>query len=154
MYKYQKLFLKFSFHVFFLKKKQKHKNLWALTNQLLQKHLVFFFHICKTLDSIHICWIKTSEYYPGICILNKPQVVFIYFKIWKWIMLVTPSCLTLCNLMACSPTRFLCLWNSPGKNTGLNSCSLWQGIFLTQGLNPGLLHSRQILYHPNYQISP
>ena len=42
--------------------------------------------------------------------------------------------------------RLLCPWNSPGKNTGVGSHSLLQGIFLTQGLNPGLPHCRQILY--------
>ena len=31
---------------------------------------------------------------------------------------------------------------------------LLQGIFPTQGLNPGLLHCRQILYHMNHQGSP
>ena len=38
-------------------------------------------------------------------------------------------------------------WNSPGQNTGVGSWSLLQGIILTQGLNPGLLFGRQILYH-------
>ena len=42
-------------------------------------------------------------------------------------------------------------WNSPGQNTGVGSLSLLQGTFLTQGLNPGLLHCRQILYHLSYQ---
>ena len=32
------------------------------------------------------------------------------------------------------------------KNTGVGSLSLLQGIFLTQGSNPGLPHCRQILY--------
>ena len=32
--------------------------------------------------------------------------------------------------------------------------SLLQGIFTSQGLNPGLLHYRQILYHLSYQRSP
>ena len=32
-------------------------------------------------------------------------------------------------------------WNSPGQNTGVGSLSLLQGIFPTQELNPGLLHS-------------
>ena len=31
-------------------------------------------------------------------------------------------------------------WNSPGKNTGVGCYLLLQGIFLTQGLNPCLLH--------------
>ena len=40
----------------------------------------------------------------------------------------------------------------PGKNTGLGSGSLLQGIFLTQRLNPGLLHFRPILYHLSQHI--
>ena len=32
--------------------------------------------------------------------------------------------------------------NSPGQNTGVGSLSLLQGIFPTQGSNPGLLHCR------------
>ena len=51
------------------------------------------------------------------------------------------------------PTRLLCPWNSPGKKTGVGSHSLLQGIFLTQGMNQGLLHCRQILYHLNHQGS-
>ena len=37
-------------------------------------------------------------------------------------------------------------WNSPGQNTGVGSLSLLQRIFPTQGLNPGLLPYRWILY--------
>ena len=42
-------------------------------------------------------------------------------------------------------------WNSPGQNTGLGNCSLFQGIFPTQGSNPGLLHCKGILYQLSYQ---
>ena len=35
-------------------------------------------------------------------------------------------------------------WNSPGQNTAVGRLSLLQGIFPTQGLNPGLLHYRWI----------
>ena len=52
------------------------------------------------------------------------------------------------------PTRLPCPWNSPGKNTGVCSHSLLQGIFPTQGSNMGLLHCRQILYHLSHQGSP
>ena len=46
------------------------------------------------------------------------------------------------------------LRNSPSKNTGGGCHSLLQGIFLTQGLNPGLLHCWQILYClSHYQFS-
>ena len=40
------------------------------------------------------------------------------------------------------------------KNIGVGSHSLLQGIFPTQGLNAGLLHCRQILYHLSHQESP
>ena len=50
--------------------------------------------------------------------------------------------------------RLLCPWDSPSKTTGVGCQSLLQGIFLTQGSNPGLLHCRQILYHLRYQGSP
>ena len=46
-------------------------------------------------------------------------------------MLVTQLCPTVCDPMY-SP------WNSPGQNTGVGSPSLLQGIFPTQGSNPGL----------------
>ena len=44
--------------------------------------------------------------------------------------------------------------NSPGQNTGVGSLYFLQGIFLTQGSNPGLLHCRQILYQLSHQGSP
>ena len=45
-------------------------------------------------------------------------------------------------------------WNSPGQNTGVGSFSLLQGIFPTQGSNPGLPHYRQILYQLSLKGSP
>ena len=48
----------------------------------------------------------------------------------------------------CSP------WNSPGQNTGVGTLSLLQGIFPTQGSNPGLLHCRWILYQLSHKGNP
>ena len=44
--------------------------------------------------------------------------------------------------------------DSSAKNTGVGCDSLLQGNFPTQGLNPGLLHCRQILYYLSHQGSP
>ena len=52
------------------------------------------------------------------------------------------------------PARLLCPWSSPDKNTGVGCHSLLQGIFSIQGSNPGLLHTRQILYQLSHQGSP
>ena len=45
---------------------------------------------------------------------------------------------------ALEPTRLLCPWDSPGKNTGVGCHALLQGIFPTQRLNPSVLS----LLHP------
>ena len=63
-------------------------------------------------------------------------------------MKVAQACPPLFDPMDCSP------WNSPGWNTGVGSCSLFQGIFPTQGSNPGLPHRRWILYQLSHQGSP
>ena len=49
------------------------------------------------------------------------------------------------------PTRLLCPWGLPGKDTGVGCHFLLQRIFPTQGLNLGLLHCRQILYRLSYK---
>ena len=52
------------------------------------------------------------------------------------------------------PTRLPCPWNSPSKNPGMGCHSLLQGIFPTQGLNPGPLHCRKTLYHLSHSGPP
>ena len=44
--------------------------------------------------------------------------------------------------------------DSPGKNNGVSYHAFLQGIFLTQGWNPGLPHCRWILYQLSHQRSP
>ena len=44
--------------------------------------------------------------------------------------------------------------DSPGENTRVGCHALLQGIFPTQELNPGLPHSRRILYHSSHQGHP
>ena len=81
-------------------------------------------------------------------------------------------CLLIFNMHACSvtsvmsdslrsygpwPTRLLCPWHSPGKNTGVGCHVLLQGNFLIQELNPcllNLLHCRQIPYPVSQLGSP
>ena len=45
-------------------------------------------------------------------------------------------------------------WDSPGQNTGVGSCSLLQGIFPTQGSNPGLPYCRWIPCQLSHQGRP
>ena len=45
-------------------------------------------------------------------------------------------------------------WNSPDQNTGVGCLSLLQGIFPTQGSNPGLPHCRLIIYQLSHKGNP
>ena len=69
---------------------------------------------------------------------------------WKLRLLIWCVCVCVCvcarSIMSDSmwpqgllPTRLLCPWNFPGKNTWVGWHFLLQGIFLTQGLSPPLL---------------
>ena len=59
--------------------------------------------------------------------------------------LVAQLCLMLCDPRDCSPPGSSVRWDFPGKNTGVGCHALLQGIFPTQGSNPGLPHCRWIL---------
>ena len=76
-------------------------------------------------------------------------------------LLFLPHLLLLLNSESCSVVsdtlrlhRLCSSWNSPGQNIGVGSRSLLQGIFPTQGLNPGLPHYRLVLYQLSHKGSP
>ena len=70
----------------------------------------------------------------------------VYIHIWSEVKVLSRS--VVCDSLkpqGLQPTRLLCSWNSPGKNTGVNSHSLLQEIFLTQGANlSGILQARTL----------
>ena len=89
-----------------------------------------------------------QAYYLPTELWGKPNAYLDYIKSllqcrkWKWSRSVVSDSLWPHGLW---PTRLLPSWDSPGKSTGVGCHFLLQGIFLTQGSNPGLLHSRQTL---------
>ena len=73
------------------------------------------------------------------------------------------GCMRAKSLQSCStlwpyglqPSGLLCPWDSPGRNTGVGGRALLQGIFPTQGLNPGSsCIGRWVLYHERPPGSP
>ena len=76
--------------------------------------------------------------------LSVQQVLISYFYTYAKSL---QSCLTLCDPMDCSPPGSSVHGDSPNKNTGVGCHIRLQGILPTQGMNPGLLHCRWILYH-------
>ena len=95
---------------------------------------------CETVK----CWYSPVEC-TSVQSLEKKQKLALHkwkFKCTCWSAILTGSLKWLYTA-----------WNCPGQNTGMGSCSLLHGIFLTQGSNPGLLHGRWILYQLSYQWS-
>ena len=97
--------------------------------------------------------------------INSPSGVLFPFSTWhtiacrlfkskkppasliQCIFTIFSACARVCSVVSDSlwphgmqPARLLCPRDFPGKNTGLGCHFLLQGIFLTQGLNPWLLH--------------
>ena len=125
---------------------------------------------CLTLSDPMDCSLPVSsihgfsrqEYWSGVPFPNKAQTIpsqimsllcFCLFSLslfssscwWKVKIKVAQSCVTLWDPIDCS---------LPGSSAHgilqariLGCCFLLQGIFSTQGLNPGLLRCRWILYH-------
>ena len=70
----------------------------------------------------------------------------------SFILQLINSCYESCSGVSGSlrPHGQYSLWNSPGENTGVGSLSVLQGIFPTQGSNPGLpaLHADSLPAEP------
>ena len=81
-------------------------------------------------------------------IFFPPPLRINWFLFIFLIPLITPlECLKVTqSYMTLPPHGLYSPWNSPGQNTGVGSLSLLQGIFPTQGSNPGLPQCRWILY--------
>ena len=152
-----------SVSIFQLKQHTRQKeSCWRLTHQG-QQQLDF---LIKILVQIHFKgadpFIVQSREASGRC-----SVTYV-FKLNSCLLLpqsltmkATQSCLTLCNPMDYTVHGILQIrmdlyspWNSPDQNTEMDSLSLLQGIFPTQGSNPGLLLTRWILYQLSRKGSP
>ena len=108
---------------------------------------------------LHIEWINNkvllhgTGHYIQYPVINhngkehKKEYIHIYIMKSVESVIVFPtvfhSCVQLFSTSWTGAAKFLCPWKSPGKNTGVDSHSLLQGIFLTQGSNLGLLNDRQ-----------
>ena len=69
---------------------------------------------------------------------------------WNFLESESETCSVMSNSLR--PYELYSSWNLPGQNTGMSSLSPLQGIFPTQGSNPGLPHCRQILYQSQPKI--
>ena len=110
---------------------------------------------CKHLNHRHVCLCTITYSCHNNLGLGKARSLFRKLICHCAVLcLVTQSCPTLCDPMYCSPPGSSVHGDSPGKNIGVGCHALFQGIVPSQGLNPGLLHCRQILYQLSHWGSP
>ena len=75
------------------------------------------------------CWLTS-------CLIVKQLISGLH----AWVLRRKQSCPALFWPHGLQPSRLLCPWNFPGKNTGMGCHFFLQGIFLTQGLKLCLPH--------------
>ena len=98
--------------------------------------------------------VQFSRYLKGIIPIFASLLNLTHFDYYLPMMYCAQSCPTLCDPIGCSLPGPSVHGYSPGKNTGVGCHFLLQGIFQIQGLNPGLLHCRWILYQMNQKGNP
>ena len=112
----------------------------------LKTYCLFIF--CVTCYVFHIIFPPIFLYYLLSSVILLQGDLTQERKTENDIWLVAQSCQTLSNPMDCSLPGSSVHEDSPGKNTGVHCHALLQGIFPTQGSNPGLLCCTWILYWP------
>ena len=114
----------------------------------------------NTVFTIWLCFTKICFYINGKAnkfVITGKHFTWIYRNIQKTLNCFTMNRINFQNFPwtwksnSLRPHWLYSPWNSPGQNTGVGSHSLLQGIFPTQGLNPGLQHCRWILYQLSHQ---
>ena len=143
-------------------------------------HVVWFSYLLKNFHSL--LWFTQSKalvysikqksmFVWNSCFFNDPTDVGNLISVssafsrftycWRLAWRILNITLLTCERESCSlvsnslqPHGLYNPWNSPGQNTGVGSLSLLQGIFLTQGLNPGLPHHTWILYQLSHKGKP
>ena len=125
------------------------KNRWALrfcmsSASFTASHQVFFFF---SLPLSHTQILTTSSCLTYTSLCSKLPCLFCCCC------LVT-SVVVVARLHLLLPARPLRPWDSPGKSTAVACHALLQGIFPTQGSNPGLPRCRWVLYCLSHQRRP
>ena len=109
--------------------------------QITKYHVkAYFTKVCFYYSSIQICSPPSPSMTQSL-LSDSFQIIGNIFQLMLCVCVL--SCKALSDLLrphGLQPTRLLCPWDFPGKNTGVGCHFLLQGIFLSQGSNPRLLY--------------
>ena len=124
---------------------------WNFSGKNTRVGCHFLFQGIFPTQGSNLCLLPSSTLAGGFFSTRATWEAHYWVWTWTWSRSVMSSSLRPHGLW---PTRLLCPWDFPGNSTGVDCHFLLQGIFPTQGSNPGLLHRRQTLYHLSHQGSP
>ena len=102
-----------------------------------------------------------SLFFPSFLPFSLPRSLCLFFGyIFVWLLAYIYVCVCVCVISENGSVMSDSLrlhglynpWDYLGQNTGVGSLSLLQRIIPSQGLNPGLPHSRRILYQLSHYI--
>ena len=115
--------------------------------------------LCCTMFCSASYWTCTMCYVICMLVAQKytSSLIYVHVFVLIYILVSVFGCSGVSDSLqphGLQPARLLCPWDSPGKNPGVGCHALLQGIFPTQGSNPGLLGCRQILYQLSSEGSP
>ena len=129
---------------------------WLITSKCFLCFFEFWLEFAEILGSVGQNFFSIS----GSPQLSSFQTYIIFWRPYFFLFSSGHAVLS-CSVVSDSlwshglqPATPLCPWDSPGRNTGVGCHTLLQGIFPTQGSNPGLPHWRQILYRLSHQGRP
>ena len=120
------------------------------TNQPFVLESIRWVQDCELLETKNTCELNHNKRIHSLVLLEQrkewdcpAEGACGKLKVWKW--------KSLSPVNSFQPHGLYSPWNSLGQNTGVSSLSLLQGIFPTQGSNPGLPHCRWILYQLSHR---
>ena len=121
----------------------------------------FYVYVCTYSSSWIACFLKYFSWFLAINICLDFSLLRIFNECVCMRVCVCARTCSVTSIMSVSmrphelqPTRLLCPWNSPGKNTAMGCHALLQGIFPIQVSNSHLLHCRWIPYPLSHLRSP
>ena len=122
-------------------------------------HMMMYVFQCNTLHSSQPLLLPLGPQVSSLCLhlhyCPANRLISTIFLDSMYVLcctlLLNELCPALCDPMDCSLPDSSVHGESLGKNTGVGWHVLLQGIFPTQGSNPGLPHCGQILYHLSHQ---